>query len=124
MSEVIGGSRRRFLQASLGLLGAACVGSRAAAFAKSSTVVEWAKAGLDRVGDRIPNQDLVAVADFRSASSHKRLHLVDIANGRVDSLLVAHGRGSDPNHTGWPQRFSNDMEADCTSSGAYLTGED
>ena len=56
-------------------------------------------------------------------SSQPRLHLVDLANGRVESLLVAHGRGSDPSHTGWLQRFSNEMNADCTSEGAYLTGD-
>jgi hypothetical protein len=34
---------------------------------------------------------------------------------------VAHGRGSDPNHTGWLERFSNGFGSNATSSGAYRT---
>jgi hypothetical protein len=48
---------------------------------------------------------------------------VDIANGRVESLLVAHGRGSDPSHTGWVKAFSNAPGSAATSEGCYLTGD-
>ena len=41
----------------------------------------------------------------------------------MDSFLVAHGRGSDPAHTGWLQRFSNLPGSEATSSGAFLTGD-
>jgi hypothetical protein len=34
---------------------------------------------------------------------------------------VAHGRGSDPAHTGWLQRFSNEARSHATSAGAYRT---
>jgi hypothetical protein len=34
---------------------------------------------------------------------------------------VAHGRGSDPAHTGWLQRFSNEPRSFATSAGAYKT---
>jgi hypothetical protein len=116
-------SRRQFVGAALGLAGLAALSLPTSAEAHTRKVIAAAKAGLDRVGDQIPLQDVVGVADFRPASRQPRLHLVDLASGRVDSLLVAHGRGSDPEHTGWLQRFSNDMEADCTSEGAYLTGD-
>ena len=33
-----------------------------------------------------------------------------------------HGRGSDPSHLGWLERFSNDVGSEATSEGAYLTG--
>jgi len=46
---------------------------------------------------------------------------VDVASGRVASHLVAHGRGSDPGHTGWLQRFSNEPSSHATSAGAYRT---
>jgi hypothetical protein len=46
---------------------------------------------------------------------------VDIAGGRVSSHLVAHGRGSDPAHTGWLQHFSNAPSSHATSAGAYRT---
>src|SRR5690348_2758112 len=123
MSEPAGRSRRHFIQASLGLAGLACLALPQAASAQTRAALDAAKAGLERVGGRILRRDVVGVADFRPASSHARLHLVDLANGQVESVLVAHGRGSDPNHTGWLQRFSNAMDADCTSEGAYLTGD-
>jgi hypothetical protein len=34
---------------------------------------------------------------------------------------VAHGRGSDPKHTGWLEHFSNGFGSNATSSGAYRT---
>lgn len=38
-------------------------------------------------------------------------------------MRVAHGRGSDPAHSGWLRQFSNDVGSKATSKGAYLTGE-
>ena len=45
-----------------------------------------------------------------------------LADGSVRSHLVAHGRGSDPSHTGWLERFSNEPRSNATSAGAYRTG--
>ena len=39
------------------------------------------------------------------------------------TFLVAHGRGSDPGHSGWLQSFSNVPGSEATSRGAYLTAE-
>lgn len=36
-------------------------------------------------------------------------------------MLVAHGRGSDPEHSGWLNQFSNDHGSYATSKGAYVT---
>ncbi len=63
----------------------------------------------------------IAIADFSLPSRAPRFHLVDVASGRVSSHLVAHGRGSDPAHTGWLQRFSNAPSSHATSEGAYRT---
>jgi hypothetical protein len=46
---------------------------------------------------------------------------VNTASGQISSHLVAHGRGSDPAHTGWLERFSNGLGSNATSSGAYRT---
>jgi len=110
------------MQASLGLAGLAALPIPAFAAPHPRTVIAAAKAGLERVGAHVSHRDIVGVADFRPASRQPRLHLVDLASGRVDSLLVAHGVGSDPKHTGYLHRFSNAMAADCTSEGAYVTG--
>jgi hypothetical protein len=88
----------------------------------SAEMLRRARAALDRHGAAIPNRDVIAIADFSLPSRNPRFHLVDIANGRViSSHLVAHGRGSDPGHTGWLQRFSNEPRSNATSAGAYRT---
>lgn len=80
-----------------------------------------AAAELRRRAGLITQTDMVAIADFAAPSSAKRFHLVNITSGTVESFLVAHGRGSDPAHSGWLRRFSNDPGSYCTSEGAYRT---
>jgi hypothetical protein len=81
------------------------------------------RARASRAGSLVTQRDVVGVADFSLASSVPRLHLVDVANGRIDSLLVAHGRGSDPQHTGFVKTFSNAPSSNATSEGCYLTSD-
>lgn len=96
-------------------------GKLLAAAPSPSRLLARARAELDRLGSRIPQHDVVALADFSSASALPRFHLLDMAGGRVTSLLVSHGRGSDPGHSGWLQRFSNIEGSAATSAGAYRT---
>ena|SRR5277367_1399002 len=76
---------------------------------------------LQRHGDSIVHRDIIGIADFSLPSSSPRFHLLRLADGRVTSHLVAHGRGSDPEHTGWLERFSNEPRSQATSAGAYRT---
>ena len=46
-----------------------------------------------------------------------------MASGRASSHLVSHGRGSDPDHSGWVERFSNDFGSNASSPGGYLTAD-
>ena len=77
---------------------------------------------LERHKDSISYRDFIGVADFSLPSRAPRFHLVNLADGSVRSHLVAHGRGSDPSHTGWLERFSNEPHSNATSAGAYRTG--
>jgi hypothetical protein len=77
---------------------------------------------LNRHRGSISHQDVMGVVDFSLPSRAPRFHMVDLANGNVQSHLVAHGRGSDPSHTGWLERFSNEPRSNATSAGAYRTG--
>lgn len=79
-----------------------------------------AMAALQQHGSRIRQQDRIAIADFSLPSSRLRFHLVDLHNGATRSMLVAHGIGSDPEHTGMLQRFSNEVNSEATSEGAFL----
>ncbi len=91
--------------------------------AESDAVVAAARAGLARAGSKVTHTDVVGVADFGKASRIPRFHLVDMASAKVETLLVAHGRGSDPGHTGWLQSFSNLPGSAATSQGDYVTGD-
>lgn len=81
-----------------------------------------AKAALDRHSKRILLRDRIGIADFGKHSSFRRFHLVDLAAGTARSFFVAHGKGSDPEHSGWLQSFSNVHGSLATSAGAYQTG--
>ncbi len=78
---------------------------------------------LARHESRIWSRDVVAVVDFSLPSSVPRLFLVDLIAGQVTAMLVAHGKGSDPDHSGMLRAFSNVEGSMATSEGAYLTGE-
>jgi hypothetical protein len=84
-------------------------------------LVRRALDALERHGDRIACRDVVGIADFSLASRTPRFHLLSVGDGTVTSHLVAHGRGSDPAHTGWLEHFSNEPHSYATSAGAYRT---
>ncbi|MGZ8283783.1 MAG: murein L,D-transpeptidase catalytic domain-containing protein, partial [Allosphingosinicella sp.] len=86
-------------------------------------IVTRARAAFDRHRSRIVHGDIVGIADFTRASAEQRFYLLDTNSGRVTRHLVAHGRGSDPGHTGFLHRFSNQMGSEASSDGAYLTSE-
>ena len=82
-----------------------------------------AKAALDSHRYQARARDVMGIVDFSKSSSEARFHLVDLMNGTVESHLVAHGRGSDPDHSGFVERFSNAFGSYATSNGAYTTGD-
>lgn len=115
-----------------GFLAASVVGSASLAMPKAFAAVVADRPplllprvldALDRHDARIKARDMVGLVDFGLASHRPRLHLIDIASGRTTSLLVAHGRGSDPANIGWVQRFSNRPGSEASSGGSYVTGE-
>jgi len=85
-------------------------------------LLQEALAALDRHSTRLARRDRIALVDFSVHSREKRLEIVDVEGGRVmRTLLVAHGRGSDPGNSGMVQRFSNDPGSNASSRGAYCT---
>jgi hypothetical protein len=137
--------RRRFLGAALVASAAACTSravpppqsaasvpppspapeaavAEAAPAAYHPPLLAEALAALDKHG--IAARDKLALVDFSLPSSEPRLHLVDVASGRIErSWLVAHGKGSDPSATGMLQRFSNMPGSEASSCGAFLTAD-
>lgn len=85
------------------------------------TLLRRALDALQRHGGNIDHRDLIGIADFSQHSRAPRFHLLNLGDGTATSHLVAHGRGSDPAHTGWLERFSNEPRSEATSAGAYRT---
>lgn len=128
-------SRRSLGKAGLALLGAAALPRIAAAQVPATVqplastrvvrpeLLRRALAAVQRHGSRIAHRDRIAIADFAQPSAQPRFYLIDMANGMTTTLLVAHGSGSDPTHTGFVQRFSNTQGSNASSEGAFLTAD-
>ncbi len=86
-------------------------------------LVEIAQRELERAGAQVWRRDIVGIADFARASTLPRFHFVNLENGSIRSFLVSHGRGSDPEHSGFLHQFSGIPGSEATSRGAYLTAE-
>jgi hypothetical protein len=124
--EVLVFSRRFFLGISLAGVSSAALARAGAVAAAAAPIapglLQRALDALERHRDSIDHRDFMGVADFSLPSSTPRFHLVNLSDGSVRSHLVAHGRGSDPDHTGWLEHFSNEPHSNATSAGAYRTG--
>lgn len=120
-------SRRQALGACLAFSGlplaAAPPGLASAAPMIAPVLVNRALDALFRHHRSIWSRDVIAIADFALPSSAPRFFLVDILKGMTTGLLVTHGKGSDPEHSGMLQTFSDVVGSAATSEGAYLTGE-
>ncbi len=80
-----------------------------------------ALAALERHKDRIENRDRIYIVDFQAHSSRQRMFEVDMSSGAVRAFRTAHGKGSDPEHTGFASQFSNIPDSYASSVGAYVT---
>lgn len=90
-------------------------------FAVDPKLLEKALAALATHSSRIAAPDRIAIVDFTAPSSEARLHFLDVVSGKSSRMLVAHGSGSDPGHTGYLKRFSNVFGSNASSEGAFLT---
>jgi hypothetical protein len=69
----------------------------------------------------IPVPGTMTVVDFAIYSGLPRMFVVNMKTGSVWALHVAHGKGSDPNNTGYATKFSNTPGSLMSSLGFYLT---
>jgi len=118
-------SRRRFCAFTAGGLFSIPAIARAALtpIAPSPALLGRARAALDRHARAVCDRVTIGVVDFAAPSSSPRFYILDLVTGRSSAMLVAHGRGSDPAHSGWVERFSNIPGSEASSAGAYLTAE-
>ena len=121
-------NRRTFLATSAAAAGAAALPARVAAQAsgltpRDSAILDIARREIARAGDVLWRRDVVGIADFGVHSAIPRFHFANVENGTVRSFLVSHGTGSDPEHDGWLNDFSNVPGSNATSRGAYISWE-
>lgn len=113
-----------------GFLGLAAAGAAIAAVPATAAMpmpldprlLARAMASFQRHRAQVRHADVIAIADYSQPSRARRFHLVDMVAGGTTSMLVAHGRGSDPAHSGWLQQFSNQDGSYASCSGAFVTG--
>ena len=90
---------------------------------RDRAILDIAKREMDRAGNAIWRKDIAGIADFGVHSAIPRFHFANVETGKVQSFLVSHGQGSDPEHDGWLNDFSNTVGSNATSKGSYVTYE-
>ncbi len=76
-----------------------------------------------RYRTQFKNQNFLGMIDFTQTSVSRRFYLVDLQSGVVETYLVAHGKGSDPDFDGKATKFSNVDGSLMSSLGAYMVAE-
>ncbi len=71
----------------------------------------------------IRNKKYISIFDIGQHSGQRRLYLINVETGAVQSMHVAHGSGSDSNHDGVATTFSNTSGSHMSSLGFMLTAE-
>ena len=82
-----------------------------------------ALAALEAHPDATASPRLVIV-DYGLHSSKPRLFVVNLQTGEVEAFRTAHGSGSDPDHDGFLNSFSDIPGSSASPEGAYLTAEE
>ncbi len=72
---------------------------------------------------KITNKNYLSVIDFAQKSTKKRFFIIDMKTGKVWAIHTAHGAGSDSNHDGFAEKFSNVSGSNASSLGFYKAAE-
>ena len=102
-------------------LGGAAAATPAAELLGDGLLGEALSAKAD-AASAIGNDRYLSVNDYRAPSNVPRYFLIDTADMTAQAFLVSHGRGSDPDHDGMADRFSNIQGSKMSSLGAFVTG--
>ncbi len=78
---------------------------------------------IDANQSKFANKNYIVVLDFSKSSNAKRFFVINLKSGVVSSYYVAHGSGSDANHDGIAETFSNSSGSNASSVGFYRTAE-
>ncbi len=73
--------------------------------------------------DRFPKQSHISILDYSLRSTEPRFHVIDMETGKVRSLRMSNGIGSEPVHNGFATRFGNVSGSNRSSLGFAKTAE-
>lgn len=118
-------NRRHFLGAmvagSAGLVPARSIA--ATLCGETPALLPQALAALEMHSAHVADRSVIGIVNFAAHSRLPRFQLVDVAGGRIlKTMLVAHGSGSDPDASGWTERFSNRPGSNASCKGAFVAG--
>lgn len=77
----------------------------------------------EAASEQVSNTNYMVIIDYRLRSNIPRFFLINRTSNTVEAFLVAHGKGSDPDHDGFADRFSNVSGSKMSSLGALITGD-
>jgi hypothetical protein len=87
-----------------------------------NTANDEASAHPELTGSQVSgNKNYVMFIDFSLSSAEERLYVVNLVTGHVSKFLVTHGMGSDINHNGYAESFSNENNSHKSSLGLYIS---
>ena len=66
----------------------------------------------------------LVIVDYSRHSSEKRLFVVNLESGDITAFRAAHGRGSDTDHDGYLDRFSDEPGSSASPEGALVIAEE
>lgn len=72
---------------------------------------------------RFKNKKYISLIDFGKRSTQARFFIVNMSSGEVMAIHTAHGKGSDSNHDGYAEKFSNKSGSNASSLGYYRAAE-
>jgi hypothetical protein len=72
----------------------------------------------------IRNKNYMVIFDIGQHSGKKRFYMINLKTGAVTAMHSAHGSGSDTDHDGYAEKFSNVSGSHMSSLGFMLTAEE
>jgi hypothetical protein len=88
-----------------------------------TNLLEKAVLYFDANKAKVKNQNFISVIDFSKKSTLTRFFIINVQTGVVWPLHVSHGKGSDSDHDGVAEKFSNSSGSNQSSLGFYKTAE-
>jgi hypothetical protein len=72
---------------------------------------------------KLKNKTYLSIINYAQNSAQRRFYILNMKLKKVWAFHTAHGKGSDPLHSGQAMNFSNDQGTNASSLGFFVTGE-